>query len=60
MIDSFSLSIWATDAVLLGLAYCVGRIHGRIIERDWYSKAFGDLIDEVKALRRKIDHMASQ
>lgn len=57
MIDSFSVSLWLTDAVLLGLAYLVGRVHGRFVERELYSKSLGYLIDEVKLLRKKVDYL---
>lgn len=57
MIDGFSASLWLTDAALLGLAYWIGRVHGRFIEREWYSKSLGALIDEVRLLRKKVDHL---
>lgn len=58
MIDAATLSLWATDLVLLALAYWIGRVHAAIVLRDVYTKTLDSMLAEVKALRFKIDRMS--
>jgi hypothetical protein len=55
-----TIYLWATDVVLLALAYFAGRVHAQMQLRDAYSKTLRDLLDEVKALRLKVDRLANQ
>lgn len=55
--DATSISLWITDLILLGLAYWIGRIHGGYILGDLYAKSLRTLLDEVRALRHKVDRL---
>lgn len=57
MLDQASFAIWGTDLVLLALAYLVGRIHGGIILREFYSQKLERMLNEIKLMQRKVDHL---
>jgi len=59
MMDSAAFSIWATDIVLLALAYWIGRVHAGIILQRAYLDQLNKMLAEVRALRAKVDHMTT-
>lgn len=52
-----SLSMWAADAVLIGLAYWLGRVHASIRLHGVYMRTLRAMLDEVKAMRAKVDQL---
>jgi hypothetical protein len=59
MIDGAAFSIWATDLVLLVLAYWIGRVHAGVVLQRVYVDQLNKMLAEVRALRAKVDHMQS-
>lgn len=57
MIDPATIELWLTDATLLGLAYWLGRVHCAHKLRETYTKNLQAMLDEVRAVRRKVDHL---
>jgi hypothetical protein len=51
--DNFSISIWLTDAVLLGLAYGLGRLQSHEHHRMQLDK----FIAEIKSLRKVVNKL---
>jgi hypothetical protein len=56
-VDAATISLWATDVALLGLAYLIGRIHGYHLSCQQYRNALENFIQEIKSMRQLVDRL---
>jgi hypothetical protein len=56
-IDTATLTLWASDVALLGLAYLVGRIHGYYLSCQQYRVTLEQFINEIKSMRQVVDRL---
>jgi hypothetical protein len=60
MFDNATLSLWLTDTVLLALAYCVGRIHARMIIDRAYREDLSDLVHEINIVHHLVYRLCEE